>query len=40
MSSCSGDFDRAFDVLLTVNLTKIIVDLAGSETGLPGDRFE
>jgi hypothetical protein len=40
MSPGDCDFDRAFDMLLTVNLSEIIINFAGNETGLPNDGFK
>jgi hypothetical protein len=40
MVASSGDFDRTFDVLLTMNLSEIIVDFTGNEIRLAGDWFQ
>ena len=37
MAPGSGYFDRAFDMLLTMDLCKIIVDFTGNEIRLAGN---
>ena len=39
MCSGSGYFDRAFHMLLTVNLREVIVDFAGNESRFGGNRL-